>query len=64
MRWTESLAPGWLGSWLCLAVAPDGRGSEGPGGTYRVIYRTDETSRIDHVLDIDYRPELYRHRQL
>jgi hypothetical protein len=66
MWWPESVAAAglqWLAVSGCLAVAPGGPGYEGPGSTYRVIYRTDETSGIDHVLDIDYRPEFYRHRQ-
>jgi mRNA interferase RelE/StbE len=28
-------------------------------GTYRVVYRIDESSRIVHVLDIDHRSEIY-----
>jgi len=28
-------------------------------GTYRIVYRIDETSRIVHVLDIDHRPDIY-----
>jgi mRNA interferase RelE/StbE len=28
-------------------------------GTYRTIYRIDESSRIVHVLDVDYRSEIY-----
>ncbi|MFV0494441.1 type II toxin-antitoxin system RelE family toxin [Mycobacterium sp.] len=33
-------------------------------GTYRILYRIDETSRVVHVLDIDHRSEIYgrRHR--
>jgi len=29
-------------------------------GTYRVVYRIDETSRTVHILDIDHRSEIYR----
>lgn len=29
-------------------------------GTYRVVYRIDETSRLVHILDIDHRSEIYR----
>lgn len=29
-------------------------------GTYRVVYRIDETSRTVHVLDVDHRSEIYR----
>jgi mRNA interferase RelE/StbE len=32
-------------------------------GTYRVVYRIDETSRTVHVLDIDHRSEIYRRPQ-
>ena len=32
-------------------------------GTYRIVYRNDETSRIVHVLDIDHRSEIYHRRQ-
>jgi hypothetical protein len=63
--WPESLAAGWLGSGLCLAAWLSCRVGEvprTPAAPYRVIYRTDETSRIDYVLDIDYRPEFYGHR--
>ena len=28
-------------------------------GTYRTVYRIDETSRMVHVLDTDHRPEIY-----
>jgi mRNA interferase RelE/StbE len=28
-------------------------------GTYRMVYRIDESSRIVHVLDIDHRSEIY-----
>ncbi len=28
-------------------------------GTYRIVYRIDETSRTVHVLDIDHRTEIY-----
>ena len=28
-------------------------------GTYRVIYRIDETTHVVHVLDIDHRSEIY-----
>jgi mRNA-degrading endonuclease RelE of RelBE toxin-antitoxin system len=31
-------------------------------GTYRIVYRIDESSRRVHVLDIDHRWEIY-HRQ-
>jgi mRNA interferase RelE/StbE len=29
-------------------------------GTYRIVYRIDEDSRVVHVLDIDHRSEIYR----
>ena len=29
-------------------------------GTYRIIYRVDDNSRVVHVLDIDHRSEIYR----
>jgi mRNA interferase RelE/StbE len=29
-------------------------------GTYRAVYRIDETSRIVHVLDVDHRSDIYR----
>ncbi len=32
-------------------------------GTYRVVYRIDENTRIVHVLDIDHRSEIYRPHQ-
>jgi mRNA-degrading endonuclease RelE of RelBE toxin-antitoxin system len=28
-------------------------------GTYRIVYRIDETSHLVHVLDIDHRLEIY-----
>jgi mRNA interferase RelE/StbE len=28
-------------------------------GTYRIVYRIDEDSRIVHVLDVDHRSEIY-----
>lgn len=28
-------------------------------GTYRIVYRVDESSRIVHVLDVDHRSEIY-----
>jgi mRNA-degrading endonuclease RelE of RelBE toxin-antitoxin system len=28
-------------------------------GTYRIVYRIDEASRIVHVLDVDYRSDIY-----
>jgi mRNA interferase RelE/StbE len=28
-------------------------------GTYRIVYRIEESSRTVHVLDIDHRPEIY-----
>ena len=28
-------------------------------GTYRIVYRIDEASRIVHVLDVDHRSEIY-----
>ncbi len=31
-------------------------------GTYRVVYRIDETSRTVHVLDIAHRADVYRPR--
>ena len=32
-------------------------------GTYRIVYRIDEGSRVVHVLDIDHRSEIYRRSQ-
>jgi mRNA interferase RelE/StbE len=32
-------------------------------GTYRIVYRIDESSRVVHVLDIDHRSDIY-HRPL
>jgi mRNA-degrading endonuclease RelE of RelBE toxin-antitoxin system len=28
-------------------------------GTYRIVYRIDESSRIVHVLDVDHRSDIY-----
>ena len=28
-------------------------------GTYRIVYRIEEDSRVVHVLDVDPRPEIY-----
>jgi mRNA interferase RelE/StbE len=30
-------------------------------GTYRIVYRIDESRRVVHVLDIAHRAEIYRH---
>jgi mRNA interferase RelE/StbE len=30
-------------------------------GTYRIVYRIDEASRIVHVLDVDHRSDIYHH---
>lgn len=32
-------------------------------GTYRVVYRIDEGSRLVHVLDIDHRSQIYHRPQ-
>jgi mRNA interferase RelE/StbE len=32
-------------------------------GTYRIVYRIDDDSRIVHVLDIDHRSEIYHRPQ-
>ena len=32
-------------------------------GTYRIVYRIDEDSRVVHVLDIDHRFEIYHRPQ-
>lgn len=32
-------------------------------GTYRLVYRIDETTRTVHVLDIEHRSEIYRPHQ-
>ena len=32
-------------------------------GTYRIVYRIDENSRMVHVLDIDHRSEIYHRPQ-
>jgi len=29
-------------------------------GTYRIVYRIDENTRTVHVLDIDYRSDIYQ----
>jgi len=35
-----------------------------PGaGTYHIVYRIDENSRVVHVLDIDHRFEIYHRPQ-
>lgn len=31
-------------------------------GTYRVIYRIDDTARLVQILDVDHRADVYRHR--
>jgi len=55
-----------------LAVNPDrvGRPLFGPllgchgarRGTYRIVYRIDEETRIVHILDVDHRGDIYRTR--
>ena len=32
-------------------------------GTYRVVYRIDESRRVVHVPDVDHRPEIYHRPQ-
>ena len=32
-------------------------------GTYRIVYRIDESRRVVHVLDIDHRSEIYHRPQ-
>jgi len=32
-------------------------------GTYRMVYRIEENTRMVHVLDIDHRPEIYHRPQ-
>lgn len=32
-------------------------------GTYRIVYRIDESSRIVYVLDVDHRSEIYQRPQ-
>ena len=32
-------------------------------GTYRIVYRIDESSHVVHVLDIDHRSEIYHRPQ-
>lgn len=32
-------------------------------GTYRIVYRIDEGSRVAHVLDIDHRSDVYHRPQ-
>ena len=27
-------------------------------GTYRIVYRIDESSRLGHVIDVEHRPEI------
>lgn len=31
-------------------------------GTYRIVHRIDEASRVVHVLDVDHRLEIYHRR--
>lgn len=31
-------------------------------GTYRIVYRIDEASKVVHVLDVDHRSDIYRSR--
>jgi mRNA interferase RelE/StbE len=30
-------------------------------GTYRIVYRIEESTRTVHILDIDHRSDIYRH---
>jgi mRNA-degrading endonuclease RelE of RelBE toxin-antitoxin system len=32
-------------------------------GTYRIVYRIDDSTRVVHVLDIDHRSDIYRRPQ-
>jgi len=32
-------------------------------GTYRIVYRIDESSRVVYVLDVDHRSEIYHRPQ-
>jgi mRNA interferase RelE/StbE len=32
-------------------------------GTYRIVYRIDDTTRTVHVLDIDHRADIYHRPQ-
>ncbi len=32
-------------------------------GTYRIVYRIDESNRVVHVLDVDHRSEIYHRPQ-
>ena len=32
-------------------------------GTYRIVYRIDENSRVVHILDVDHRSEIYHRPQ-
>jgi len=32
-------------------------------GTYRIVYRIDESTRTVHILDIDHRADIYRRPQ-
>jgi len=32
-------------------------------GTYRIVYRIEESNRVVHVLDIDHRSEIYHRPQ-
>lgn len=31
-------------------------------GTYRIVFRIDEASKVVHVLDVDHRSDIYRTR--
>jgi len=48
--------PHWVGKPLFGPLA----GCQGARrGTYRIVYRIEENSRIVHVLDVDHRSEIY-----
>ena len=57
-----------------LAVSPHrvGKPLSGPlagchaarRGTYRIVYRIEEDTRMVHILDIDHRSEIYHRRQI
>jgi mRNA interferase RelE/StbE len=51
-----SVNPHRVGKALCGPLA----GCHGARrGTYRIVYRIDESSRVVHVLDVDHRSQIY-----
>jgi ParE toxin of type II toxin-antitoxin system, parDE len=59
--WRSAFADPALGE---LVLAHDALGVDPQQhGTYRIVYRIDENSRIVHVLDIDHRSAIYHRPQ-